>query len=161
MNELKLYEIADSIRAILNAEEWTDETVSALEQCELSLTEKVGSIAEIIRQAEASAEICKAEEKRIAAIRKAREGKSEWLKNYLLSALQQADREEIAIGTRTVRLRKNPHAVCVDDESAIPAKYYTIIPETKQLDKSRLAADLKSGEVPGAHLTQGVRVEIK
>lgn len=159
--EMTLYEISSSIRAILDCEEWTDETTAALEQCELSLTEKVGSIAEIIRQAEAQAEMCKAEEKRIAAMRKARENKAEWLKSYLLAALEQSERESITIGTRTVRLRKNPPAVCVDDESAIPAKYYTIIPETKQLDKARLAADLKAGEVPGAHLTQGVRLEIK
>jgi len=78
MTDLKLYDIAAEIHGILTAEEWTDETVAALESAQLSLTEKAGSIAEIIRQADAQAEQWKAEEQRISAMRKSREKKAEW-----------------------------------------------------------------------------------
>ena len=70
-------------------------------------------------------------------------------------------RSEIQTGTHTLKTQKNPPAVKIDDEAAIPARYWVVVPETKQLDKKAISADLKKGDVPGTHLEQSERLVVK
>lgn len=159
--DLKLYEIANDIAAILSSDEWNDETEAALEACQHSLEVKAGGIVEIIRIAESQAAACREEEQRIAAMRKAREKKAEWLRSYLMRNMEAVGRTEITIGTRTIRIKDNPESVAVDNEAEIPARFFTVIPQSLQLDKNALKAELKKGAIPGAHLTRGKRIEVK
>jgi hypothetical protein len=105
--------------------------------------------------------MCKAEEERIAAKRKSVENRAASLRKYLLVNMQAVGRSEIQTGTHTLKIQKNPPAVKVDIEAAIPAKYWIVIPAVTQLDKKTLGADLKNGEVAGAHLEQSERLVVK
>jgi hypothetical protein len=105
--------------------------------------------------------MCKAEEERIAAKRKSVENRAASLREYLLANMQAVGRSEIQTGTHALKIQKNPPAVKIDDEAAIPARYWVVIPESKQIDKKALGVDLKKGDVPGAHIEQSERLVVK
>lgn len=161
MSELRLYEIANDIAAILATDEWDEATEAALESCQHSLEVKAGGIVEIIRISESQAEQCKAEEQRIAAMRKAREKKAEWLRSYLMRNMEAVGRTEITIGTRTIRIKDNPESVELTDPEIIPAKFKTIV-QTTIIGKAEIKASIKAGEeVPGARLYRTKKLEVK
>jgi hypothetical protein len=158
---MKLYEIADSIQGLLHTEEWTDETIAKLDELSLTLEVKADNVAMVIEEAEAFAERCKKEEARIAAMRKQAENRAEWLRGYLYRAIKAAQREEVAHGTHVFRIKKNPPKAIGDHEELTPGKFITIVQTTK-IDRAGILKALKEGErVPGWHMEQGDRLEIK
>lgn len=89
----------------------------------------------------------------------------ERLKNYLLTAMQTAGMDQVPGKHFDVRVKKKAQAVIVEDEAQIPQKFYRL-PEVKPpspvLDKLALRGALLMGEtVPGAHLDNGMRLDIK
>jgi hypothetical protein len=160
--ELKLYEIAAEIRSILETEEWTEETETALGELTTSLEAKAEGIAVFSDRLQAFVDYCKKEENRIAAHRKAADARIGNIKSYLKRAMETAGRDELQVGSHTVKIKKNPPKVAIDNEEEIPARYFTVIPEQFQLNKSALAAAIKGGEeVKGAKLVQDTRIDIK
>lgn len=162
MKELALYQIAGEIQSILSEEEWTDETMEKLSSLNMALETKADNISALITIAEGQAAQCKAEEERIAALRKSREAKAQWLKSYLLKSMQAVDRTEIDCGLRKIRIAKNPPALVVDDESVIPARFFTVIPQSLKIDNAAIKDALKKGEeVSGCRLESGVSLRLK
>lgn len=160
--DLTLYHIATEVKEILHAEEWTDETEAALASLEMSLETKADACAAYIANIDGFIAAAKAEEERIAARRKVAENRAEQIKDYLFRCLKACERTKIEAGTRTISIAKNPPSVVVDEESVIPARFFTIIPETMKLDRKAVGAALKAGEdVPGCHLHQGERLAIR
>ena len=166
MNEMMhkpLYAIAGEIEAILAADEWNDEQVEALDRLTLSLEAKAGSVAALIRHAEARADEIGAEVERLTNWRRSIEAKADWLKRYLTSAMKAAERTEIETPAFRLRLQKNPAAAVQTDEGAeTPPRFMVIVPETKRPDKKAIADALKKGEaVPGWELRQGERLVLR
>lgn len=159
--EFTLYQIAEEMLPILSSEEWTEEQEQAIERLEMDLERKADNIISYTAKLESFADMCRAEEKRIADKRKAAENRVASLKEYLLRTMKGIDRTEIQCGTKTIKIQKNPPSVVVDDEEKIPARFFVIIPETKQLDKAALKSALKSGSMECAHLEQGERLVVK
>ena len=163
---LKLYELTESyqgIQNLLDADGVDQESLNmALAVIETEIQAKAQNIAVIIKGLESDAEIIKAEEKRLAERRKSSENKATWMKNYLEDELNNAGLDKIKTHTFTVALQKNPPAVVINDEKAIPAKYLTVIPEQYVVDKKAIAEAIKNGqEVPGAELKQGRSIRIR
>jgi hypothetical protein len=160
--ELKLYEITEDIATILQAEEWTEEAETRLESLGLALEKKAENIVHFVAELEMFNGAAKAEEKRLAERRRASENRIKHLKDYMQRCLNHAERTEVEAGTYKVKLQKNPARVVVDAEENIPPRFFTIIPETKQLDRKAVAEALKKGEViVGAHLEQGMSLRIR
>lgn len=84
-------------------------------------------------------------------------------RKLLLDLMQRAQRDRVTTALFTLAVRKNPPAVIVDSVSQLPAAFLQLPePPAPVPDKKAIAASLKAGqEVPGAHLEQGVRVEIR
>jgi hypothetical protein len=144
----------------MNFDEQTIQDTLEGESTELQA--KIENYSFVIRNMEAFTEAMKAEETRMAERRKAQEAKIARIKHWLLTNMQACDITKIECPAFTIALRNNPPKVVVDDEKAIPAGYFKIPdPLPPQLDKKALAADLKAGNVDGAHLEHGVRLEIK
>lgn len=158
-----LYAIAEEIRSILAAEEWTDEQVQAMDDLTISMEAKAGSIAALVRRSEARVDEIAAEIERLTNWKKSIENKADWLKGYLLNAMKAAERTEIETPTFRVKLQNNPAAAvqtCTDEET--PARFVVIVPATTRPDKKAIADALKSGEsVPGWELKWGQRLVIK
>ncbi len=134
-----------------------------LESARFPVEQKAVNVAMVIRNFEAHSAAIKAQEEAMAARRKASDKRAAWLKEYLLSSM-------LAAGIRTVEspyfklsIAKNPGAVVVDCESVIPADYFRQ-PETPPpvLDKNLIKQAIKDGyDVPGVHIEQSERLEIK
>ena len=166
MNDLTtsrpLREIAEDLAEILQADEWTDGQVEALDRLTLTLEAKAGNIAEVIRRCEARADEINAEIDRLTAWKRSLDGKADWLKRYLLAAMKQVDRTEIETASFRLRIQKNPPAATATDDTLTPPKYLLIIPETVRPDKRQILDALKRGEpVTGWSLSQGERLVIR
>ena len=121
------------------------------------------NVAMFVRNLESSAAAIEAQiemmSERAAAIRK----KANHVRDYLLSNMEHAKLQKIESPFFVPSIRKNPPSLIVDDEKKIPPSFLKIPePPSPSLDKAALKDALKAGqEVPGAHLEQKSRLEIK
>lgn len=163
---MHLYELTDNYRRVWEMVE--DDSVNltvieeTLQSIEGALEEKAGNIVKFIRGMEYDCDAIKAEEKRLADRRKATENRIASIKDYIKVQMESAGLDKIKTPISTIAIQNNPPAVQIEDETKIPAKFITIIPEQHVPDKKQIAAALKAGEeVPGVVLTQGKSLRIR
>lgn len=162
-----LYVLAQEYRAA--AEQLADldldpQTVSdTLESMGGDLEVKAKNTALVIRNIEATADAIKAAEQEMSKRRKAMENRAAALTQYLLDSMQFAGIQKIESPHLCLTIKKNPAAVVIDGVDLIPSEFMkTPEPPPPAPDKKAIAEAIKGGkEVPGAHLVQGVRLEIK
>ena len=162
---IKLYDLAADFKKVselIDNEEIDPEVLQdTLQSIEGAIEIKAVNIATLVQGLSADADIIKAEEKRLAARRKAIEGKQKWLKDYLQSQMEYAG-IDIKTATHTIALQKNPPALFIEDDKAIPSQYMTLIPERWEVDNAKVKEALKAGrKVPGAELRQGKSLRIR
>jgi hypothetical protein len=108
---------------------------------------------------DAEAKALKEEEQRLAARRKALEARMDGLKQYTISALEQAGLKTVKGKLFTVGIRNNRPSVVVD-ETELPQEF--LIPQPPKPDKQRLYELLKEGQViPGARLEASQSLNIR
>ncbi|MFN3706415.1 MAG: siphovirus Gp157 family protein [Thermoflexales bacterium] len=124
---------------------------------------KATNVAAFIRNLESLAEQIRQAEQQMAARRKAIESRAERVRQYLLANMQACGITKIESPWFAISIRKNPPAVEIVDEALIPPELMmTPPPPPPKPNKEAIKALLKAGqEVPGARLSQGVRVEIR
>jgi hypothetical protein len=91
------------------------------------------------------------------------EKRAESIRAYMLYQLQFAGVSKIECPWFVIAVKKNPPAVVLDDEAAVP-QAFKVQPEppAPRPDKKAIAAALKAGEdVPGCRLVQSDRLEIR
>ena len=134
----------------------------SLDLIEGSLTEKVQNIAKFIKNIQASEKAYKEEADRLSKKAKAAKNKADSLKNYLKVCLSAANINKIE-GVVTVALQKNPPSLKIlDGDWNIPEKYYTVIPEQKKLDRTKIKNSLKLGEtIQGCSIEQTKSVRLR
>jgi len=162
---MKLYEISEKYLSALSAltdpeSDIPSEVVSdTIEAVEGEFTEKAVNVAAFIRQMEAEADAIKEAETRMAARRRAIENRSEWLRGYLLAAMQSTGNRKISCPWFVVSIRKGTGSVRIDDEAEIPGIYKVI---EERIDRKLIRESLKAGElVPGASLVEGESLSIR
>lgn len=159
--DLKLYELTDEMKKILE-DDWSEETENALALVSSSIEKKAGNIINYCEELSSFVDLCKSEETRISAKRKAAENKIKKLKEYVKMCMESGDIEKLPIGTKTISIQKNNPAVSVLNEDMIPARFWLIIPETKQLDKKAILAEAKKGEeIDGVEITQTTSIRVR
>lgn len=134
-----------------------------LEGASGELEEKATNVACFIRNLESQAEAIRQAEKQMAERRKAIEKKAESIKAYLKDNMVRCEISKIDSPYFSLTIKKNPPSVVIDDAGQIPGEFY-VYPEAPppHPDKTAIAAALKAGqEISGAHLEQGVRLDIK
>lgn len=162
-----LYELAAEYRAALEklAELDLPEAVvqDTLEGLKGELEVKATNVAAFVRHLEMTVAAIQEAEERMAARRKALEARAERMRAYLLANMQACGISKIESPWFVIAIRKNPPAVEVVDEAALPERFMvTPPPPPPKPDKRAMLEALKRGEeVPGARLAHGVRVEIR
>ena len=159
---MNLYQLTTDFDNYLNAE--TDEELAAalVEITAGQIEKKAENYCHFLANLESDIDRFKAEEKRIAGARKAMENKITRVKEYMKTALENADIMTVAAGTFKVSIQKNPAALHEVNRDICPAAYKIIIPETWQADNARIKAALVAGEVvPGYELTNGTSLRIR
>lgn len=162
-----LYVLAGEYLAIankLNDSDLDEQTISdTLEGLSGELEVKATNVAMFIKNLEAQALAIKEAEKQMAERRKAIEKKAEQINAYLKDNMQRTGITKIESPYFALTLKNNPPRVVIDDESAIPSIFMVEpLPPAPSPDKKLIGDKLKAGEdVPGCHLEQGQRLEIK
>lgn len=162
-----LYVLAQDYRAA--AEKLADldldeQTIAdTLEGLSGDLEVKAVNTAMVARNMQGLAAQIKEAEQAMAARRKALEGRAERLTAYLLANMQHAGISKIESPHFCLSIKSNPAAVVINEPGLIPAEFMRQPePPPPSPDKTAIKEAIKAGkEVPGAHLAQGVRLEIK
>lgn len=166
-NSITLYVLADEYKEAIDCLSDMDlpeqAIMDTLESLRFPLEEKATNVAMFCRNLEASAAAIKEAEAKMAARRKSIEGRSDWLKSYLLGNMQQTGITKIDCPFFKISVRDNPAKVIVDDPDQIPAQFLIVpVAPPPSPDKKAIADAIKAGtDVPGCHLERGQRVEIK
>ena len=125
--------------------------------------EKVVSLGMVYRNIIAEVGVYKAESKRLADIAASKEKRAEGLRVYVEREMEQLGIESIKGDTFSVKFRKLPPIVVIENQDILPKEYIRITPEVKEPEKKKLLEALSSGiKVEGCHLeTDRRKLEIK
>lgn len=158
---MKLYDLSEKYRTLLDMEEDIDPTVfhDTLDSLEDAIENKAEGYAIVIRQFKTDVKTLKDEEDRLEKRRQAIETKIGIMQESLYEAMKNTGIDKIKSPRFTVWVQKNPVAVSITNETLIPEGYY--IPQLPKLDKKQLKEDMKHGEIPGVELVQSEGVRIK
>ena len=162
-----LYEIVASKAAferLAESEDLPPELIAdTLESIEGAIEDKAKNVAAFTRNLESSAAAKREAGKAMLAKADRLEKRAESIRQYLLMNMQFAGITRIECPWFTIAVRKNPPSVVIDDESVLPAEFIvTPPPPAPRPDKAAIGRAIKSGtDVPGAHLVQSERIEIK
>lgn len=165
---LTLYQVTDEYlelaRKLQDSELPSDVITDTLEGAKYPIEEKGRTIATVVANINAErAAIGEAIEK-MNAREEVLANRVEHIKNYLLMHMVRADIQKITHPLFTIAVRKNPVKVVVDDPSAVPEEFYgpQKPPPPREISRTLIKAAIEAGkEVPGAHITQDARLEIK
>jgi hypothetical protein len=141
-----------------------DEIADTLTLLEGDIRDKAVQVAAFTRNLDVSAAAIREAGKAMLARADRVERRAEGVRNYLLFQMQAAGITKIECPWFTLTIRKNPPAVMIDDESKIPTEFMSPPPPPPppKPNKPLIARILKTGDdVPGAHLVQSERLEIR
>jgi hypothetical protein len=141
-----------------------EEIADTLALLEGDIREKAINVAGFTRNLEVAADVIKAAGRQMLARAERLEKRAESVRNYLLFQCQAAGITKIEAPWFTIAVRKNPPAVVIDDPAQIPQEFMRPPPPPPPPtpDKALIGRVLKTGDiVPGAHLIQNERLEIK
>jgi hypothetical protein len=161
---MRLHELTDAGLQILELLETGNADYSkALSDINTEFNDKVLDCGMVYRNIQVEAEVYKTESKRLADKANSLEKRAEGLRVYVEQQMEQLGIDAIKGDTFSVKFRKLPPMVQIDDLDKIPASYKRIIPLKVEPDKVKLLEDMSSGiKVEGASLkTDRRKLEIK
>lgn len=167
MNKLSLYELSTNYLQALDflTDPEMDLPVEAvndtLEALGGELEDKAINVAKFFRNMEAAADAIKTAEANMAKRRKALENRVQWLKNYIKDNMEICGISDIECPHFKLSIQKNPAAVNILNEDAIPEQFKEQIISWK-IDKTAIKNAINSGSVvPGTELINGTRLTVK
>jgi hypothetical protein len=157
-----IYKVGSAFESVVNMHangDLTDEQLKeALVALEESKVEKCGNAICYLNMLKHGIEDMKAEEKRIATMRKSLESRAKNLESAFAYVLNNMGDKEVITRYGVMKVRKNPPAVVVDDLSKVPTKFQHQKIEVT-IDKTAIKKAIQSGEkVDGVHIEQGEKL---
>lgn len=132
------------------------------------IKDKADGIACVIKELNAMIEAIKAEEKRLAERRKAKENDVERLKNYLTSELQKCDVDRVETPRNKISFRASEGVVIDGDESQFvermvaEGKNDLLTFQNPKINKTAIKEALKNGEeIEGAKIERRTNLQIR
>lgn len=157
MSNLSLYNITNKFVELMDkAQEGqlTEDEYNELgNELALELQNKSSNIIGYIKNSESLLEAMKAEEKRLADMRKQGEKKLEKFYQYVKDNMQRLGLEEIPTELGKLKITKNPMSIEIENEDEIPAEFKKEVVIT-QIDKTAIKNHFKdTGEIiPGIRI---------
>ena len=162
---MKLYEIANEYQHILGnyfdpeTGEVNETSLAQIDEIKESLEKKCVAVASYIENIKAECQVISEAKKRMADRESRFKKQLESLKEYLLYNMEKSELKKVTCPYFDISIRKNPPAVEVYDETAVPLDYDKV--EIKK-DTAKMRQDMLKGiEIPGARLTQRNSVTIR
>jgi Siphovirus Gp157. len=140
-----------------------EQIADTLQALDGDIKDKAVQVAAFSKNLDATAQAVREAAKAMLARADRIEKRAESIRSYLQFEMQAAQIPKIESPWFTLSLRKNPPAVVIDDEAAIPPEYIVQPPPpAPRPDRDRIRRDIKAGKaVPGCHLLATERLEIK
>ena len=169
MTNLTLWQMTDrylqALQALSDDDDLPPEVVrDTLDALGGDLQVKAGNVATYIRMLDTETEAIKAEIDRLRALEKRVDTHATRLRQYLLENMQRAGItriEHTEAPFYRISIRRNPPRVVVDEETFIPAEFVRT-KVVEDIDKTAIKAAIQAGQdVPGAHLEQNERLDIR
>jgi hypothetical protein len=164
--ELKIYNIPEALEEAfsqISVDEETGEIIGkeAFDNLVVDAQTKIANTARYVKgidaQISAMEDACKAIQSRIKSAKQTKE----FFERYILRAMYMTDTKKIETPDILVKLGKNPASLEIYDESLIPADFMKS-KMVSTISKTDIKSAIKAGEeVPGAKLTESLRVIIK
>lgn len=161
---MTLYELTDDYRNLLELAQNPDIDGQAikdtLEAIQGDIEEKADGYAKVIKELSADTDKITAEIKRLTDRKNTIQNNIAYMKQSLTSAMTVTGNTKFRTDLFSFNIQKNPPALVVDDEKAIPQEY--LIPQEPKVDKKAIIDFLKGGnDVPYAHIEQSEGVRIR
>jgi hypothetical protein len=161
-----LYALVEQYRELerLDVEEIDEQTLAdTLDGLQGEITVKATNCALFARNVETFADTVDAAAAQMAERAKRLRRKADSIRAYLLNQMRGAGITKIQAAEFTVSIRKNPAAVQIAPDAAIPQEYMVVPePPPPSPDKRKLAEALKAGAViDGCRLEQTERLDIR
>lgn len=166
-SDLTLYALSDKLliaQEQLAASEFDEQTIrDTLEGLEGEVAQKMEQCLSVYRNLDALTEQIKMAEVDMAARRKTIENRAEWLREYVKEQMERTGISKIECPYFVAKIAKNPPRVVVDSLAEIPKGFLHYPPPPEpSVDRKAVAEAWKRGEaVPGTHMEQGTRLEVK
>lgn len=158
---MNLYELSGSYIQLQNIlEDMEDEDIAAaLDEVNDSFENKAINTVKMIKAFEADAKAVKEEKQRLGKRQKTLENKAQSLKDYIYDNMKATHKDKIKSDLFNISIRKNPPALDIHSEEAIPAEFY--IEQKPKLDKQKLKEYVKEYGLDGVELKQGESLSIR
>ena len=161
---MTLYELTDDYRNLLEMAQNPDIDGQAikdtLEAIQGDIKEKADGYAKVIKELSADTDKISAEIKRLTDRKNTIQNNIADMKQSRTSAMTVTGNTKFRTDLFSFNIQKNPPALVVDDEKAIPQEY--LIPQEPKVDKKAIIDFLKGGnDVPYAHIEQSEGVRIR
>ena len=161
---MKLYELTDEFRQALEKYDPEQDELGILEQVidglALDIERKAEGIVKLLSNWESDADAIDVEIKRLQELKRSKQSRAEWLREYLSRNLQHAGIDKLDLGTHRVSFRKSTR-VEVIDESKIPDKYKRV-KTVVDVDKMAIKESWKQGVgVDGTEVRECKNIQIK
>ena len=159
-----LYELVGQFRQLLDMEEVPPEQLAdTLAMLKGDIEEKATNVGFAVRNLRETADSCRNAATQLIGRANAYDNRADSLVDYAFTQLKAAGISKVEHPMLRMTFRKNPAKVVIDFEDSIPAEYMTHPPIAAPVPNKYLIKEaLKAGQdVPGAHLEQTERLEIK
>lgn len=165
----KLYELSNqfkNLEALLENEDLPKEDIQeALNGVQASIEEKISDMCKYIKNIENDSLALASEVKRLSDKKKANDNRISSIKEYMFEQLKALNMKSVKTTLFSVGIQNNPPSVKVTDEGkfseATKNSYYEEYSELR-LDKKRLLADLKTGQIiEGCEIQQSESLRIR
>lgn len=160
------------------AKEATDElkaaVASIVDQWQKDFEKKADGVRKFLVELENQADEWKAEAEKYAKAAKRNEATMTSIKFIVQRTMEQMKVKKIPAGPQSFVIQANPPAMFVQNEMAIPAEYFDIVPQSLKLDTAKLKKDLVDEKevkwvkpedaenvTPGAVISRGTSLRIK
>lgn len=131
-----------------------------LEMIQGDITEKADGYAKVMKELDGETDKLTAEIKRLTDRKNTIQNNIAYMKQSLKEAMTATGNLKFRTDLFSFNIQKNPPALVVDDEKAIPPEY--LISQEPKIDKKAIINFLKDGnEVPYAHIEQSEGVRIR
>lgn len=167
----QLYVLADEYRAaaetLSNLDLDAQTIADTLEGLSGELEQKATATAMVVRNMTSLAAQIKDAESAMASRRKALEARAEHLTKYLHDCMVHSGKQVIECPYFAMTIKKNPPAVVITAPDLIPEEFMKKAdppppaPDKAAIKKAIEAALKEEKDFPGAHLSQGTRLEIR
>lgn len=134
----------------------------ALQEVESDITVKCSDGIGLIKSLELYRDGMKAESDRLKNNSKSIDNKIKSIKNWYMENMTSLKKEKVQTNRGTMSIQPNPAALEIVNETLIPAKYLTIVPEHTEINTAKIKEDLKAGiKIAGATLITGKSLRIR